>query len=104
MMAAPAQRIKSKMAKKKSLSKPKRLKRGAKSITGEELGTQAKLGRTDSSQLVLRRNLDPGVMGNSQGSSNRQGYADTKKSNSSYSNHCCNKTYFDKGNKILKHC
>ena len=102
MMAAPSKRVK---PKTKSLSKPsKRLKRGAKSINGEGLGTQAKLGKTDSSQLELRRNLDPGVMGNSQGSSNRQGYAETKKNNSSYSNHCMYKTVFDKGNKILKHC
>ena len=53
MMSAPTKRVKNKLKSRSKLSK--RFKRGAKSGNGEELRIQAKLGKTVSSQLELRR-------------------------------------------------
>ena len=90
MMSKPAERVKSKL---KTKFKPKKkLTRGAKSRIGEGLENKANWGKTDSSQLLLRRFFSPGERGNSRGSSDSQRCEGIQKFNLSFHNHITVKT------------
>ena len=84
----------------KRKTRPKPMKRGAKSGIREGHAGRAKLGKTDSSQWKFMDKTSPVEMGISLGSSRTQGYKGMQNFDLSCNIHNIVKTkYFDKGNK-----